>query len=320
MKPPLLIVNPRSGANKAAPALAQLLGAVETTLGDVVIRYTERQGHASELAAAGAKEGHQLIIAVGGDGTFSEVAGGVLAQRAASGTALSPEAGPAVGLVDAGTGGDFRRTLGIGPGYRQCLDAIALGRERLVDMGHARFTGTDGSPVERYFVNILSAGLSGLAVRYVQSAPAFLGGRAAYYLASLRAVAVAKERPLLARIDWQGKTREEVIPAYLIAICNGRWFGGGMQVAPMALPDDGRLEVVTVTQPNRVYLAAKIRKVYPGEHLTEPGIHTFPCQRIELRLADPVAERRVLLEVDGDCLGSLPLTVDIVPKSLRIRA
>jgi diacylglycerol kinase (ATP) len=133
-----------------------------------------------------------------------------------------------------------------------------------VDMGHARFTGTDGNPVERYFVNILSAGLSGLAVRYVQSAPAFFGGRAAYYLASLRAVAAAKERPLLARIDWQGKTREEVIPAYLIAICNGRWFGGGMQVAPMALPDDGRLEVVTVTQPNRVYLAAKIRKVYPG--------------------------------------------------------
>jgi diacylglycerol kinase (ATP) len=320
MKPPLLIVNPKSGANKAAPALSRILAAVETTLGDVTIRYTERQGHALELAKAGADEGHPLIVSVGGDGTFSEVAAGVLAAAEASGAPRSVESGPAVGLIDAGTGGDFRRSLGLASGYQPCLDAIALGRERLVDMGRAKFTGFNGEPVERCFVNILSSGLGAQAVRYVQSAPAFLGGQAAYYLASLRAVAVAKERPILARISWQGKTREEVIPAYLIAICNGRWFGGGMQVAPMALPDDGRLEVITVTQPNRVSLAAKIRKVYPGEHLTEPGIAHFPCERIELGLADAAAERRVLLEVDGDCLGSLPLTVEIVPQCLRIRA
>jgi diacylglycerol kinase (ATP) len=324
MKLPLLIVNPRSGAKSDAPALARTLAAVETTLGEVEIRYTMRPGHARELAAEAAREGYPLIVAVGGDGTFSEVAGGVLtaaaAAHGASGAANAADTGPAVGLIDAGTGGDFRRSLGIGPGYQYCLDAIALGRERMVDVGRASFTGTDGHPVEQYFVNVLSTGLGGLVDRYVQSAPAFLGGRAAYYLASLRAVAVGRERPVLARITWQGETREEVIPAYLIAICNGRWFGGGMDIAPMALPDDGRLEVVTITERNRVLLAAKIRKVYPGRHLDEPGVHHFPCQRLELRLADPAAERRVLLDVDGDYLGSLPLTIEVIPRSLRIRA
>jgi diacylglycerol kinase (ATP) len=323
---PLLIVNPRSGARRDAPALAHVLAAVEASLGDVVVRYTARPGHARELAAEGAREGYPLIVAVGGDGTFSEVVNGVLTAQNAPGAgeppnaAETPCAGPAVGLVDVGTGGDFRRSLGVGPGYRQCLDAIALGRERLVDVGRASFVGTDGIPTQQYFVNVLSAGLGGLVDRYVASAPAFLGGRGAYYLASLRAVVAGRERPILARVTWQGETREETIPAYLIAICNGRWFGGGMDIAPMALVDDGRLEVLTITERSRVYLAAKIRKVYPGDHLDEPTVHHFPCERIELRLVDETAERHFLLDVDGDYLGSLPLVVEVLPKRLRVRA
>ena len=321
MQPPLLIVNPKSGANNHAPALGKLLAAAEATLGDVVVRYTTRTGHASELAAEGVREGHQLVIAVGGDGTFSEVANGVLAAGDATARpAGDPAADPAVGLIDAGTGGDFRRSLGISPGYGACLDAIALGRERLVDVGRAAFIGTAGEPVERYFVNVLSAGLGGLVDRYVASAPALLGGRAAYYLASLRAVAVGRERLVRARITWQGETREELIPAYLIAVCNGRWFGGGMDIAPMALPDDGRFEVLTITERNRLYLAAKIRKVYPGRHLQETWVDHFPCTRIDLGLADPATERRYLLDVDGEYLGSLPLTVEVVPQKLRVRA
>ncbi len=290
-------------------------------MGDVVVRYTTRKGHATELAAEGVRAGHPLVIAVGGDGTFSEVANGVLSVSDAAGLARGEAAvDAAVGLIDAGTGGDFRRSLGIGSGYRQCIDAIALGRERMVDVGRASFVGTEGEPVNRYFVNVLSAGLGGLVDRYVESAPAFLGGRAAYYLASLRAVAMGRERPVLARITWQTETYEELIPAYLIAICNGRWFGGGMDIAPMALPDDGRLEVLTITERNRLYLAAKIRKVYPGRHLEEACVHHFPCTHIELSVADPSAERRYLLDVDGEYLGSLPLKVEVVPKRLRIRA
>lgn len=93
-----------------------------------------------------------------------------------------------------------------------------------------------------------------------------------------------------------------------------------MDIAPMALPDDGRLEVLTVTERNRIYLAAKIRKIYPGRHLEEPTVHHFPCQRIELRLADEVADRHYLLDVDGDPLGSLPVIIEVVPRRLRVRA
>ncbi len=88
------------------------------------------------------------------------------------------------------------------------------------------------------------------------------------------------------RAEWQGEIREETLPAYLVAICNGRWFGGGMDVAPMARPDDGRLEVVTVTAPNKLFIVKRIHSVYDGRHLEVPTVHHFPCERIELRLED----------------------------------
>jgi diacylglycerol kinase family enzyme len=224
-----------------------------------------------------------------------------------------------VGLINLGTGGDFRRSLGVEAGVEHCLRALTSGHETVVDVGRASFRDLDGRPIEQYFVNVLSAGLGGLVDRYIDRLPAFLGGRVGYYLAALGAVIVSREEPLRARIWWRGHSREEIIPAYLVAICNGRWFGGGMDVAPMAVPDDGRLEVVTVTAPSKPYLADRVRGVYSGRHLEEPTVHHFPCEGLELRLDGEAAEGRFLLDVDGEALGSLPLKVQVVPRRLRVR-
>ena len=332
MLPPLLIVNPACGARSSARSLPRILARAQEALGDVVVLYTSRPGHARELAEKAAREGYPLIVAVGGDGTFSEVANGVLdfADAVAGGPAAeqtvitgadSTQSGdaPVVGLINVGTGGDFRRSLGIEAGFDHCLEALTSGRERLVDVGRASFRAMDGRTIEQYFVNVLSAGLGGLVDRYVDRMPAFLGGRIAYYLAALGAVIVSKEQPLQARITWQGETRENIIPAYLVAICNGRWFGGGMDVAPMASFDDGRLEVVTVTAPSKPYLADRVRGVYTGRHLEEPTVHHFPCEGLELRLGEEAAEHRFFLDVDGEPLGSLPLRVKVMPRRLRVR-
>jgi len=314
VKTPLLIVNPSCGSRREVRGVTGTLAKVEAALGDVSIRFTARRGHARELARQGTVEGRELIVAVGGDGTLSEVANGVLETLQGDGSG-----GPSVGIIDLGTGGDFRRSLGIGPGVKACLQALMSGQDRLVDVGLARFAGRTGLPEEHYFVNVLSAGLGGLVDRYIERLPGFLGGRVGYYLAALGAVAVSKERRIHARVTWDGRTREDTIPAYLIAVCNGRWFGGGMDVAPMAMPDDGRLEVITITAPSKPYLADRVRGVYTGRHLREPTVHHFPCQKIELSLPDERAARRFLLDVDGEALGSLPLTVELLPRRLRVR-
>jgi diacylglycerol kinase (ATP) len=336
MQPPLFIINPACGTRKAADEIARLLARVGHLYGEVTVRYTERRGHAEEIAFAGVGDGHPLIVAVGGDGTFGEVVNGVL--RAEDGAAEAPggdgqssegaRAGeatlapglPAVGLVSIGTGGDFRRTLGIDAGIEASLETLATGADRRIDVMRAEFRGHDGAIVRRYVVNVLSAGLGGVVDRYIESTPSFVPGRAGYYAAALRAAVVSKQQPVRARVTWQGETRQETMPAYLIAICNGRWFGGGMDVAPMALPDDGRLEVVTVAAPTKPYLLRHIKNVYEGRHLDLPSVHHCPCGRIELGLEDPEAEARFLLDVDGDALGSLPLSVEVAPKRLLVRA
>jgi diacylglycerol kinase (ATP) len=276
-------------------------------------------------------------VAVGGDGTFSEVVNGVLraedeadpraggaprqGRGAAGGTEPAPSVAlPAVGLVSIGTGGDFRRTLGVGPGIEASLEALAAGTDRRIDVIKAAFRGVTGAPVRRYAVNVLSAGLGGLVDHYMESTPSFVPGRVGYYAAALRAAALSTQQPIQARIAWQGETREEILPAYLVAVCNGRWFGGGMDVAPMARPDDGRLEVVTVASPSKPYLLKNIKSVYEGRHLDIPSVHHFPCERIELSLDDPGAEAHFLLDVDGDALGSLPLSVEVAPQRLLVRA
>ena len=266
----LVIVNPVSGLRRDAVGMRQMVESLCTALGDAVLCYTDRQGHARELARDAALSGHSPIVSVGGDGTFSEVADGVLATGRND---------VAVGVIDWGTGGDFRRSLGIGDGFDNALAALTSGRERLIDVGRARYRDLSGRPAERHFVNVLSAGLGGLVDRYVEQVPRFLGGRVGYYLAAIRAVLVSSEQPVRVRVEWQGEAREQTIPAYLIAVCNGRWFGAGMDVAPMAALDDARLEVVTVTARNKLHLADRVRGVYTGRHLLEPTVHHFPAGR-----------------------------------------
>ena len=142
MQPPLFIINPVCGTRKAADEIARLLARVDHLYGEVAVVYTERSGHAEELARAGAAAGHPLIVAVGGDGTFGEVANGVLragdeatgadppGERPPSGWPASAglrSREPAVGLVSIGTGGDFRRTLGIGAGIEASLGNAGRG-------------------------------------------------------------------------------------------------------------------------------------------------------------------------------------------------
>jgi diacylglycerol kinase (ATP) len=330
MQPPLFIINPACGTRKAGDEIARLLARVDHLYGEVTVVYTERSGHAEELAYAGVAAGHPLIVAVGGDGTFGEVANGVLRagdeMRSADPAGEHPapggpaDGGPAVGLVSIGTGGDFRRTLGIGAGIEASLETLASGNDRYVDVLQTEFAGLDGTPVRRYVVNVISAGLGGLVDRYIESTPSFVPGRVGYYAAALRAAVVSTQEPVRCRIEWLGETRVETIPAYLVAVCNGRWFGGGMDVAPMAEADDGRLEVVTIASPTKVFLLRNIKSVYKGRHLDIPSVNHFSCESIRLGLEDAEAERRVLLDVDGDALGSLPLTVAVAPKRLRVRA
>jgi YegS/Rv2252/BmrU family lipid kinase len=311
---PLLVVNPRSGGGATGRTFRAMKETIERALGPVEVAMTERPGHGMDLAREGAVGGHPLVVAIGGDGTLHEVVNGLMtAKGGAYGTKAD---GTHLGLIAQGTGGDFRKALGLEHRLDRYLDALASGRERTLDVG--KFTG--GGKTDHYFVNILSAGMGGLVDRYVAEATRSLGGTAAYFGASVRALLNARLGNLKVTVTRDGKTEEHKIRSFMIAICNGNYFGSGMKVAPMAEVDDGLFEVVALGATSKLGFAMTSRGIYTGAHLGQAGTVHLRGQKIVIDLANEDARDVFLLDVDGEPMGGLPLTVEVVPKALTLRA
>ena len=335
---PLVIVNPRAGRGRTGRDLSHVLQALRGTLGEVDVAATTGPAAASGLAAGAVAARRPLVVSVGGDGTLSEVADGLMrglageagAAAASDATRRGSPAGPdprlpALGLIATGTGADFGRTLGIAPRIEAYLAAVAGGAERAVDVGVARFTGADGRPARRHWVNVLSAGVGGLVDRYAAAAPAFLGGRVAYGQAAIRGIVVCRRLRLRCpHVLPDGTPAERVLDTHAVAVCNGTTFGGGMRIAPMARPDDGLLEVVAFETRTRWRLVGRFLTVYAGTHTDEPGVNHFTCRSLRLEPLDVPrqAPRGGLfpLDVDGEALGDVPLDVEVLPRALRVRA
>lgn len=315
---PLLVVNPNAGGGKARRVFPELQPVIDRALGECDVVFTERSGHAIELARDAAAEGRELVVAIGGDGTLNEVANGVLiAQRDG---ARARARGAAVGFIGQGTGGDFRRSLGIEHRLDRYLEALASGRTRTIDVGKIRYVDTAGKQAERFFVNILSAGMGGLVDRYVAEGSRLLGPTVAYYAASLRALGAIERGRINAKVTRAGAEREERLATYMLAICNGGFFGSGMNIAPMAKVDDGRFEVVCVGG-GKLDILTLSRAVYAGAHLGRAGTVHFPCERIALALENARdAGATFLLDCDGEPIGGLPIEVELVPSALTLRA
>lgn len=305
---PLLIVNPSAASGRAGRTFAQVLAVIERRLGSLDVAVTERPGHATSLAYAGALDGRSLIIAVGGDGTLHEVANGVLDGGGRA----------ALGYVGQGTGGDFRRTLDIPHRLDAYVEALASGRERAVDVGRATFRGPDGATRVRWFVNILSMGMGGLVDRYVATTTKAFGSKAAYFWASTRALASVRRARLHCTVSLGDERGDRQLDAFVLGVCNGGYFGGGMRLAPMAEPDDGLFDVVVMNAPSKLAFAAYSSRIYGGRHMSARGVSHFRCDRIKVELQDESLSDAFLLDVDGEPLGALPVEIELVPRALRV--
>jgi diacylglycerol kinase (ATP) len=146
-----MIVNPAAANGRTARQWPDIARRAEAHGLDVDVRLTERRGHATELAATAVAEGAELVVAVGGDGTVSEVANGMAGAAATD-----------LAVVQRGSGCDFIRTFGISKDADRALEVAARAPARTIDMARVSYAGQDGSPQSRLFVNVASAGLTGV--------------------------------------------------------------------------------------------------------------------------------------------------------------
>jgi len=270
---------------------------------------TSGPGEATTLARAAAADGADLVIAIGGDGTISEAVSGLVDETAPT----TP--GCAFAALSAGTGSDFVRSLGQSPDA--AIARIASSSVRPIDLGRIRFEKDDGTKSSRLFVNVAGFGLSGEVDRAVclTDGMGILPGKAAYYLATLWAL--ARHRPSRVRLAIDDEEPFEIDQS-LVAVANGRYFGGGMEIAPEAKLDSGHFEIIILRATPKARLIRDLRLVYRGAHMDHPMILALQGRRIVAEAIDPAAGR-IPVDIDGESPGSLRAEFEILPGALMLR-
>jgi len=310
---PFLIVNPRAANGATGRHFDDISAAVRAAVGEHAYAFTERPMHASELARRALREGAELVIAVGGDGTINEVVNGFFEAPAHGDPPRPVRPGAALGILPRGTGGDLRRTVGLDGDLRACAPRLS-GERRPIDVGHIDFIDSKGQPTARYFINVAEAGVGSDVVRIANSSSKLLGGKLTFAVASLRAL--AGWRDVIVRWSLDGGPFQEG-PVTTFAVANGRCFGGGMIVAPGALLDDGLFHVTIWSGYSLSDFVLRSAAMYDGSHVKLKGTRTATARSVRLE-PSPGARGPVNIEADGELMGRLPATFTVVPGALRL--
>jgi YegS/Rv2252/BmrU family lipid kinase len=311
----VLVVNPRAGAGRAERRLPALERALRMRKLDYRVVLTSSPGDATRLVREALGSGAEGIAVVGGDGTLNEATNGFFTEK---GELIATKAW--LGPLSCGTGGDFRKTLastnaGSSDAAMEALvERLIASPVRAIDAGWLSFVGNDGAPAGRAFLNIASFGLGGLVDRLVNDAPKWMGGTPAFFVGALRAASRYQNQRVRVTVDDE-LPRETSIAN--LAIANGRFFGGGMQIAPRAELDDGLFDIVGLENVGFADQLQLAPHLYAGTLLGKRGV-TYTRGRVVV--AEPVDPRdHVLLDVDGEAPGRLPARFELRPGALRLR-
>jgi diacylglycerol kinase (ATP) len=300
--PMRLIVNPHAGRGAVARGYRELRAALDARGLEHDTVLTERAGEETEAARAALEAGYRYLVAVGGDGTVQGVVNGMFAD----GEPVNPDA--VLAVASSGSGCDFSRTFGLNRPSKVLASLFATEEVMPIDVGRATFLDGDGRPAERLFVNIAEVGYGAEVVKLAERFPRWVG-RFRYLFAAWGAIRRAT-RPETTVV--LGHTTQ-VRPLVNLVVANAQFFGGGMKVAPRALPDDGKFNVQLYFGP-RSQVFVLTQRIYRGEHLPNPQISEYQSPIVEVETPTPLP-----VEADGEVLGTTPATFSLIGKALRLK-
>lgn len=294
-----VIANPVSGSDRTRRQSVRRAAQVARSTSRRDIAWTRHPGHATVLAREALRDGADTLVVVGGDGTLNEVVNGFFDEQGhvVSDALLIPAGG--------GTGGDFRRTL------KEMSSAADVPFP--VDVIRVTYHDSDGQTRTRYALNIVSAGLGGLVVRLVQRMQRVLRrGRLAYFAAIVSSLPQYDHDEVRVIADGHDLGTHRIRN---VAVANGRYFGGGLKIAPSANITDGALDLVLLDDVPFSRLLRDVRAIYAGDHRNLPYLRHIRARSVML---EPRSPGPVYLDIDGEGIGQLPATLDVVPSAIRL--
>jgi len=282
------IVNPVAGHGRAL-AEWKRIEPLAAQLGEYCVKFTKGPGHATALAREAVREGYDRVVSMGGDGTLNEVGNGLVGS------------GAALAVIPAGTGNDWVRTAGVPRDSAEGCRLAFQGRVAKMDVGLAHG--------HRYFFNGAGFGFDAEVCARVNSyGPRFR--KLSYVRGVFDALNHFTGVPVDVEIDGQTLHLPRVL---LLEVGNGRYFGGGMQIFPGADFSDGRFEIAWGENLSRLELLRLVSLIYSGKHVGYPKVRMMQGRKVSAS-----SPERVVFQVDGDVIGRLPVTFELIPQALDV--
>ncbi len=287
----VFIVNPKAGGGRAL----RVWGMLESMLRDAgqsyQVYYTRFRGDATSIAEKARSNGAELVVGVGGDGTLLEVVNGLDLKK------------NILGIIPAGTGNGFRRSLKIPGNCRKAFLEMAKWEPHRVDIG--TLNGIR-------FLNVAGLGFDAVVTQFAKADDQKLPGYSAYVAGFLKELASFGSFPTKVKDMENGKTITEA-KTFIVLVANGRYYGGQLCVAPHANVTDGQLDLMVVRRMNYLETASLTLKAFFKKHLGHSAIYTSPCREITISAAENIP-----VHIDGELMGSLPAKIHIHPAALYV--
>ena len=279
------IINPAAGKGAAKALIEPLHRRMEKSGLNYDVVISRSKGQIESLAVQAIMEGYNELIAVGGDGTLTEMIRGIYKMDPINIIA---------GTLPCGTGNDFSKVLYSTQDPLSILEIIIAGISKQVDV-----INCNGMPC----INVCAMGIDGPILLDTEKIKRFIPGPAAYLVSTIKSLLRYKARKVEIIIDQHSIQRNTL----LIAAGNGRYFGGGMKITPFAEIDDQLIDVCIVNNVSKVKLLSVFPSIFKGEHLKVKEVEYFKCSEISVNSLD----QSLLLNVDGNIVGTTPAKITI---------
>jgi YegS/Rv2252/BmrU family lipid kinase len=286
------IINPVSGNGAAKTVVPILQEKIQTSKIQAELFYTERPGHAAEIARACAEKNFKYLIAVGGDGTLNEMTRFLFDKKDVT-----------IGIIPAGTGNDFIQILGFSESFGESDWEVFFTRKTIeLDVGFVN---------DFHFLNGMGLGFDAevAAQNYDKNEKVKQGGKNKYVWHILKTLFFFRERNMSVFSN-DAKSDTE---CFINTIGVGRRFAGGFYLTPKAIANDGLLDICMIQRLSLLQRLRMLLKVPKGNHILDEKVNYYQTDKLALEF-----QKKVAFHVDGELHFARRFDVSIKPAVLKI--
>jgi diacylglycerol kinase (ATP) len=285
------VVNPTSGGGHAGKTWPLIASKLDRSGQLYKVYFTHEPGDGRVMAEKAVSEGAELVVAVGGDGTLYEVVNGIDLDK------------NIFAVMPLGTGNGFRRSCFLPRQWQNILEGLAFWTPRSIDIGVVN---------DSYFLNVLGIGFDAAVAELASEKYKIIKGYAAYVAAFFDELNVFDYFCTNIKSEnWEVEQQKTL----LVVIANGPYYGGGFNIAPHAVIDNGQLDLIIIRKQKKPETTILAFQALVGKHLDNAAVITAKVTDLEIDADHPVP-----IHIDGEVIGKLPVKIGVKPRALKILA